>query len=383
MIKKIVLVIIVGCTFNSLSQNYPIFGAEKNVTINGLTHDAMEPFISPDGDTLFFNSLNSGGNTNLYYATKVNDTTFNYVGLLGGTYDSSIDHLDAVASHDNSGNFFWVSLRNYPTQMENLHRGIINSGNVSNITRVYGDFNIYSFVFPYGWLIMDAAIDRTGNYLLYSNALFDFSQTTCVGIPCEAALGIAQKVNDSTFNKLPNTDALFSNVNDVNYLVYAPQLSEDGLTLYFTRLQKTTVNTEICVSVRETSSDTFSLPQVIYSSNGFFPEAATVTTNSQIMYYHKKDTDGYYKIYMRYLTGVTSIEEENSQIKIYPNPSQGIFSITCENINENYSVISSDGKLIQTGFINSNQFEIDLSKFGEGIYFLRIAQSTYKLMVVD
>jgi hypothetical protein len=58
----------------------------------------MEPFISLDGNTLFFNSLNSGGNTNLYYATKVNDSTFNYVGLVGGTYDPSPNHLDAVAS---------------------------------------------------------------------------------------------------------------------------------------------------------------------------------------------------------------------------------------------------------------------------------------------
>ena len=35
------------------SQNYPLFGPEKKVTINGLSFDAMEPFISLTGDTLF------------------------------------------------------------------------------------------------------------------------------------------------------------------------------------------------------------------------------------------------------------------------------------------------------------------------------------------
>ena len=45
---------------------------EVPVTVAGLTFDAMEPFLSPDGITLFFNSLNAGGNTNLYQAE--NDT---------------------------------------------------------------------------------------------------------------------------------------------------------------------------------------------------------------------------------------------------------------------------------------------------------------------
>jgi len=48
------------------SQTYPSYGQEIDVTINGLSFDAMEPFVSPDGSTLFFNNLNSGGNTKLF-----------------------------------------------------------------------------------------------------------------------------------------------------------------------------------------------------------------------------------------------------------------------------------------------------------------------------
>ena len=55
---------------------YPSFGLEIDVTINGLSFDAMEPFISADGNYLFFNNKNDGIDTKLFYATKINDSTF-------------------------------------------------------------------------------------------------------------------------------------------------------------------------------------------------------------------------------------------------------------------------------------------------------------------
>src|SRR5271156_5547553 len=55
------------------------FGTFTNpepVTIQGYTGDAMEPFVSLDGNYLFFNSSNSppaGTYTTLYYATSTDD----------------------------------------------------------------------------------------------------------------------------------------------------------------------------------------------------------------------------------------------------------------------------------------------------------------------
>ncbi|MBE0673685.1 MAG: PD40 domain-containing protein, partial [Bacteroidales bacterium] len=309
-IKNLIIASLTLICQNTFSQVYPTFGSEIKVNITGLTFDAMEPFISPDGNTLFFNSLNSGGNTNLYYATKVNDSLFAYAGLVNGTYDPSPSHLDAVASLDSLNNFFWTSLRDYPTPMENLHLGIYSSGNVSSITRVYGDFNIYDFNYPFGWLIMDAAINHQGDLLYFCNAKFDFSNTACVGAPCDSKIGVAQKVNDSTFNKLPQSNAIFSNVNDtINYIIYAPQVTKDGLELYYTRLLKSSFNTEICVSVRNSTTDTFSLPKVIHSNLGFLPEAASPSTDKQKIYYHQKDGTGKYHIYLRYKNLTTDIDE--------------------------------------------------------------------------
>jgi len=358
------------------AQSYPVFGPEIKVNITGLSFDAMEPFISLDENILFFNSLNAGGNTNLYYATKVNDSTFNFAGLVGGTYDPSPNHLDAVASMDSLNNFFWVSLRGYPLQMENLHKGLYAGGSVSNITRVYGNFNIYEFNYPFGWLIMDGSINYHGNYLCFNNAKFDFSDTICVGVPCEAKRGIAQKVNDSTFYKLDNSDAIFIKVNDtITYIIYAPQSTKYGLDLYFSRLRKGTTDTEICVAVRNTPSDTFSLPATIYSNIGFVPEAPCPTSDKKKIYYHQKDQSGLFRIFLRYRISLPGIFDKSNEqkLKVYPNPSDHIVNVELPNQQNKFTISIYDllGQKIYETTMSTN---IDISQLSNGIYFLKLSQ---------
>ena len=353
----------------SYSQTYPVFGNEIPVKINGLTFDAMEPFISPDGNTLFFNSINDGVNTSLYYATKVNDSTFTYVGQVNGTNMPS-PHLDAVASLDSANNFVWVSTRNYPSVFENLQRGTYNSGSLTNHTKVYGDFYIRT---P-GWLIMDAAINYDGNYLYYCNAYFN----SCAGgMPCQAKLGIAQKVNDSTYNKTATSDAVLVNINNVNYLVYAPQVTKDGLELYFTRILNGSFTTEICVSVRSTTTSVFSAPSIIYSSQPLTPEAATLTTDKSIMYYHKKPST-LYKIFMRYRTITTDVGEINKKdmVTVFPNPTSDKLFISFQNKELKQielKIFNVNGQELLNEQIENNKGvnTLDISKLPVGVYFVQ------------
>lgn len=279
------------------TYSYPSFGSEIIVTINGLSFDAMEPFISSDGNYLFFNNKNDGINTKLFYATKVDDSTFTFVGEISGTNQTTQPHLDAVADMDASGNFYWTSTRNYPSELDNLFYGTFNSGVVSNIDRLQGDFNLNT---P-GWLIMDHGISLDGQFLYYNNAKFD--DANCQG-PCETTIGIAQKVNSTTFNKLDNSDSILQNINDQNYIYYAPCISSDNLELYYTRYLKGTItaNTifEICVAVRNTAISQFSIPRVLFSESiESLIEAPTITTDMKILYYHKKVLNTH-KIFMRY-----------------------------------------------------------------------------------
>lgn len=371
------LFLILNSTTVGISQTYPSYGPEKSVTIIGLTTDAMEPFISPDGNYLFYNNLNDGINTRLYYATRINDSTFNFVGELNGTNQPATPNLDAVAGLDTANSFYWVSLRDYPLEFDNLFYGKFDSGNVTNIGRLHGDFYIY---FP-GWLLMDHGISYNGQLLYFNNARFDGDN--CPG-PCETRIGVAQKENDSTFMMLPNSNQIMEFVNDPDYKNYAPAVTNDEFELYYTRFLKgpVTANSiaEMCVVVRNSPADNFSAPEVLFSSNilNNFAEAPTLTTDKQIMYYHQK-VGGIYKIMMRTRDQSTGIANQTilyPEIRITPNPMQNRTIVEFDNaLNKSYSLYLLDhqGRTVRT-FINisTDQVEINKNNLSPGLYIVQL-----------
>lgn len=345
----------------TFAQAYPVFGPEIKVYIGGSMGDAMEPFLSPDGSTLFFNSLNDGVQTRLYYATRVDDSTFTYVGEVNGANEPNNPQLNAVASLDTTGNFVWVSARDWPNTMDNLHRGNYSGGSMTNVNRVHGTFYVYQ---P-GYIVMDAAVTRDGNELYYCNAFFD----TCV-VPCTASLGIAARVNDSTFNTVANSASLLQHVNDTDYCVYAPQLSANGLELYFTRFAIGSFNTEICVSVRPAVSDTFSSPLVLISEFPNVPEAATIDSTASLLYYHKK-TNGVYTIYLRQrdLTGVE--EHPYGTLRVYPNPANDQLFVNGALPADEITITDALGQVVKT---QRGSAAIPLEELPDGIYYVRLTR---------
>ena len=372
---KILLVLI---TFKSYSQIYPTFGNEKPVTINGLTFDAMEPNLSTDGNALFFNSLNDGITTSLYYAAKVNDTTFNFVGAVPVVNQTVTPRLDGVATVDSSNNFYWVSTRNYPSNIENLFRIKFLISGYTNFGRLHGDFYINS---P-GYLIMDACTNYYGNQLIYCNAYFNSCSN---GLPCKASMGIAQKVNDSTFNKYANTSAIMVNINDTsNYIVYAPNITKDGLELYYTRLLKTGTQTEIMVSVRTNTNVAFSVPSLLVGAPFFAPEAPTVTSDKSKMYYHKK-IGSFYKLFLQYRLLPTSIKENESKnvMSIFPNPTDNILYLKTNTINptnSSFQVLNSFGEILLAEKITSLNYQIDVKSLLNGVYIIQYNNQFYKFI---
>ncbi len=364
--KNLLLVVSIVVSQKIISQPIPTFGPEIPVTINGLTFDAMEPSISADGNHIFFNSINNGTTTSLFYATRVNDTTFTFSGALSGANQIVNPRLDAVASSDSANHFFWVSTRNYPNQFDNYFHGTFNGSNITNISRVHGTFYINS---P-GWLIMDAAINYTGNLLYFCNAHFN----NCGPIPCEAKLGVAQKQNDSTFNKLSNSDVLMQYINDTSYVVYAPFITKNGMELYFTRILKSNLTqSEICVSYRTDLTSPFSPPIIIYASP-LIPEAPTLTTDQSKMYYHKK-AGSLYKLFLRIRTYTSRIEESMDMegVSIFPNPSTNTVHIIFSKPTTHYSIeiYSLVGQQVMK---IDDKGIIDISNLESGVYTLTLKQ---------
>lgn len=359
----------------SKAQN-PIYDNEKLVTINGYTLDAMEPHLSTDGNALFFNSLNDGITTSLHYAARVNDTVFNYMGLVPIVNQTITPRLDAVASIDTANNFYWVSTRSWPTITENLERIRFLTTSYNNRGKVYGDFYINS---P-GWLIMDAAVNYYGDKLIYCNAWFN----GCPGVPCKASMGIAQKINDSTFNKIPTTNTLFASINDtVNYIVYAPFLTQDELELYYTRLLKGGTQTEIMVATRSTTVATFGTPSVLVTTPSVFPEAATLTADKLKMYFHKYVASKY-KLHIRYRSLTTNVEERKDVelFKIFPTPTSNNIYIQSNRTLGIIIIYNALGEIVLKIESTTSIEEINLRDFSRGMYMIS-AQGYYSKFIKE
>ena len=260
------------------------FGQPIKVTMIGYSGHIMEPCLSRDGNTLLFNNLNDPTeNTNLHWATRINDSTFQYNGELAGV---NTPYLEGVPSLDIAGKFYFVSTRNYLDSLSTIFQSDYANGTVSNIQLVKGISKLML-----GWVNFDVDISVDGNTLYFVDG--EIPQT----VPVSADLVIAKKTTNG-FERLPNSNELLKNIN-TNSLEYAACISNDQLELFFTRVKLPIIAsslTEICVSKRVTTNEPFGLPAKIASISGF-AEAATLTPDNKKLYYHMKD-NGRFVLYM-------------------------------------------------------------------------------------
>ena len=79
-------------------------------------------------------------------------------------------------------------------------------------------------------------------------------------------------------------------------------------------------------------------------------------------------------------------ETANDVVSIYPNPTSGMVNINLgsNNSSVNYSITSIEGKVVETGKTSTNNIMVDLSKEGNGVYFVKIntenTSTVYKLI---
>ncbi len=206
---------------------YTAFATPSEVAITGYTGDAMEPFISKDGQYLFFNNRNDRAvDTNLYYASRVDDKTFTFLGAVSGVNSPM---LDAVASLDQFGNFYFVSNRSYAATLSTIYSGAWSAASgVANVALVAGVSRQQG-----GSVNFDAEISADGRTLW-----FDDGQYSSSGVLQTASIAMANR-QGAAFTRQANSAALLAAVN-TGGLNYAPSISVDGLELFFTRIDTTT-----------------------------------------------------------------------------------------------------------------------------------------------
>lgn len=265
------------------------FSDAQAVTVSGYEDHVMEPFLSRDGNILFFNNLNDPSvDTNLHWAIRTSTTSFVYQGLVGGI---ATPDLEGVASLDVNGDFYFIFTGDYDTNLSSIYFGQFSDGNVSNKAVVEGVSRLEA-----GWLNFDAEISADGNTLYFADGLYDAN-----GGPNEANLVIAKK-EGNTWMRADNSAEILQNVN-TDGLEYAPGLSANELTMYFTRIVDRNVANplaQIFITTRNSRNEAFGEPQLISELSGFV-EAATVTPDGQGFYYHKLVNNLYQLFYREIL----------------------------------------------------------------------------------
>ena len=235
----------------------------------------MEPIISKDGQYLFFNNSNEPPDkTDLFYAKKINDSSFQFMGEVKGVNSPM---LDAVASMDSGNHFYFVSLREYELTYSSIYSGIFQDGSVSEVHPVAGNVS----QLKRGWINMDAEISADGKALYFVNALFNGGS-----MPASADISVAYN-SDGKFVVANNADLIFKNINTKD-LEYAPSISSDGFELFFTRFSKRETKLRILRAKRKNISEPFGEPEVISAIQGFV-EAPSITSDGKTLYFHKKD----------------------------------------------------------------------------------------------
>ena len=270
----------VDCNRKSGAQQSAIeFTVPVKVIVTGYNGNMMEPFISRDGNTLLFNNLNAAPeNTNLHWATRVNDSTFEYKGEVTGVNTTD---LEGVPSLDQAGELYFVSTRNYVTTLSTLYQSEFANGIATNVRLVEGLSKMQA-----GWLNFDVEVSADGSTLYFVDGLFNQS-----GTPTTADLAIAKK-NGSGFQRISNSNSLLQNVN-TNALEYAACISVDQLELYFTRVETPITSSSspaIFLARRQSVDEPFGVPFRIESIRGF-AEAATIAPDQKTIYFHMKEND--------------------------------------------------------------------------------------------
>ena len=262
-----------GCAGHPSVPAYDAFANSQRVTIRGYSGDAMEPFITRDGRYLLFNSSNDPSvNTNLHYAERIDDLTFQYQGEITGANSAA---LDAVATMDRAGNFYFISTRSYATTLSTVYRARFSNGTVSGVELVEG----ISERQP-GRVTFDVEVSPDGSTLFLSDGTFRGGP-----VPASADLAIAER-QETRFRRSERSGEIFHNINSAA-LEYAASISSNGLELFFTRIHN---NKPAIYRATRSNVDAPFEPAARISAIDGFAEAPSLSPDERSLYYHKRES---------------------------------------------------------------------------------------------
>ncbi|WP_395645169.1 hypothetical protein [Terricaulis sp.] len=250
------------------------FGPPQPVSIEGYRGHAMEPFITRDGATLFFNSRNGPHDqTDMFWAERIDDLRFRFRGPVTGGNSNA---LDGVPSLSRDGTFAFISTRAYEAQFATIWTGRWDG-------RTIGALRLERALAPGRppQFNMDLEISADGARLYFTDNVW------AAPMPRTSDLRLAVRQNGQ-WRRAEPADAWFTRIN-TRALEYAPATSPDERELFFTRLTPRFLQPprlEIMVATRARADTAFSAPARVASIQGFV-EAPSVAPDGAL-YFHAK-----------------------------------------------------------------------------------------------
>jgi hypothetical protein len=267
-------------------QETDLYINPQAVEISGYDAGAMEPFISPDGNLLFFNnsSVDDGANSKynfkrLYFAKRTGLLSFRFLGELPGVNAHIPKGVDGVPSLDAQGRFYFTSMRQYEKDFRTIFTGDFDGRAVTNVHPVEGNISPNG---EFGVINMDAGISPDGKKLYISRARFGLWSLLSRSPPREMRLLVANRDGDK-FILDPNGAEIMKKVNTGGF-EYAPTISADGLELYYNS------GPRIMVATRTSTDQPFGAPRIIKALTGFV-EAPSISLDRKELFLHKRVND--------------------------------------------------------------------------------------------
>jgi hypothetical protein len=258
---------------------YTAFTSPQLVAIQGYSGGAMEPFISPDGQYLLFNTSNVAPSIPaLQVATRITAHSFEYQGALGGEGVNEPGVLSGTPTMDQEGNLYFISPRSYSQTLSTVYTGQFFSGAVTGVHLVTG----VSGGTP-GVVDFDVAVSPGGSALYVSVGQFGAGSG-----PTRAVLTLFDKVA-SGFVVDSHSAKILNAVNRVGMLNYAASVSANGLELFFTRANPANGAKgvpQIYRAVRTNPTRPFGTVQRVAAITGF-AEAPALSSDGTTLYYHQ------------------------------------------------------------------------------------------------
>jgi len=266
-----------ACCGVALAGGYGPFANPQPVSIEGYSGSAEEPFITPDGRYLLFNSSEAEPDFSLQFATSINAETFEYRGEVQGEGVNQAGSLSGTPSLDQEGNLYFISNRSYFETLSTVYGGHFSEGAVTGVHLVPGVAGE-----SVGKVDFDVDVSPDGSTLYVSVGQFGEG-----GGPTSASVVMFDR-EGAGFVRDPSSGETLSAVNAVGALDYAADPSANGLELFFTAATPALGEAPaIYRATRPSLGQPFGDVERIAAIGGF-AEAPSINADGSTLYYHQQ-----------------------------------------------------------------------------------------------